>query len=67
MSWFLNASREDMKLIGISMIPRGDENIAILQIILALGVIAPIIYSSIAFAIVITTLLAPLLMRIFIE
>lgn len=67
MAWFTGADWADMKLIGISMLPRGDENIAILQIILAMGLITLQVYSSIAFALVITTVLAPVLMRVFIK
>lgn len=63
LSWFAGASRDDMKLIGISMMPRGDENIVILQIVLLLGVITTQIYTSLVFAIVATTILSPILME----
>lgn len=62
-SWFVGANRDEMKLIGVSMMPRGDENIVILQIVLLLGVITTTIYTSLVFAIVATTIIAPILIK----
>ena len=63
-SWFIGASRDEMKLIGVSMMPRGDENIVILQIVLLLGVITTAVYTSLVFAIVTTTIIAPILIKL---
>ena len=63
-SWFVGASRDEMKLIGVSMMPRGDENIVILQIVLLLGVITTAVYTSLVFAIVATTIIAPILIKL---
>ncbi len=63
-SWFFGHKWDEMKLIGISMMPRADENIVFLQIIIILGVITTQIYTSIIFAVVITTILAPIIMKI---
>ncbi|HIG97205.1 MAG TPA: cation:proton antiporter [Candidatus Aenigmarchaeota archaeon] len=64
LSKFTGSTWEEVKLIGISMMPRGDENIALLQIVVLLGVITNEIYTSLAVAIVITTILAPILMKL---
>ncbi len=64
LSWLFGARWDEMKLIGISMMPRGDENIVILQIIVVLGVVTAQIYTSIVFAIVSTTVLTPIVMKI---
>ncbi|HLC76655.1 MAG TPA: cation:proton antiporter [archaeon] len=64
LSWFFGARWDEMKLIGISMMPRGDENIVILQIIVVLGVVTTQIYTSIVFAVVFTTVLAPIIMKV---
>ncbi len=66
-SKLFGTSREDVKLIGLSMMPRGDENIVILQIILLLGVITTQIYTSIIFAIILTTITAPILVKMFLK
>ena len=63
LSWFVGANRDEMKLIGVSMMPRGDENIVILQIVLLLGVITTAVYTSLIFAIVSTTIIAPILVK----
>ena len=63
LSWFFNLRWDEMKLVGISMMPRADENIVILQIIVGIGVITNQIYSSLVFAIVATAVIAPLIMR----
>lgn len=63
LAWFAGTSWDEIKLIGISMMPRGDENIVFLQIIVALGVITTQIYTSLVFAIVATTIITPLLMK----
>lgn len=63
-SWFFRYNWDDIKLIGISMMPRADENIVFLQIIVVLGVVTTQIYTSIVFAVVITTVLAPIIMKL---
>ncbi len=63
-SWFIGARRDEMKLIGFSMLPRGDENIVILQIILLLGAITTGVYTSLVFAIASTTIIAPILIKL---
>jgi Kef-type K+ transport system membrane component KefB len=66
-SGLLGFSWDDMKTIGLGMIPRGDENMAFLRMIMILGVIGQDVYSSIAFAIVITTVLAPIMMKVLVK
>ncbi|MBI4174309.1 MAG: cation:proton antiporter [Candidatus Aenigmarchaeota archaeon] len=63
-SWFTGSNWDEIKLIGVSMMPRGDENIVILQIVLLLGVITTTVYTSLVFAIVTTTVIAPILIKI---
>ncbi|MBI2172773.1 MAG: cation:proton antiporter [Candidatus Aenigmarchaeota archaeon] len=58
-------SRKEAALIGISLIPRGNENIVIAQIIFALGIISPTLYSSIIFAIIATVVISPVLLSLF--
>jgi Kef-type K+ transport system membrane component KefB len=53
------------RLFDIIMTPRGNENIAIVQIVLLLGVITFQIYTSIIFAMVATVLLTPVLLKVF--
>ena len=65
MSRFFGIKGDHAKLFGIIMIPRGNENIAIVQIILLLGVISLQVYTSILFAMVATVLLTPVLLKLF--
>jgi Kef-type K+ transport system membrane component KefB len=65
LSRFFGVRGESQKLMGIIMIPRGNENIAIVQIILLLGAISFQLYTSIVFAILTTILLTPVLLKIF--
>ena len=45
------------------MIPRGNENIAIAQLVFLLGIISVEIYASMIYAIIVTVILAPLLLK----
>jgi Kef-type K+ transport system membrane component KefB len=65
LSRFFDHDWEEMKLIGLSMIPRGNENIVIVQIIFMLGVITIQAYTSVIFAMIMTLILAPILLKIF--
>lgn len=65
LSRFFGVRGHNKKLLGIIMIPRGNENIAIVQIIFLLGVITYQIYTSIVFAIIATIIITPILMKIF--
>jgi Kef-type K+ transport system membrane component KefB len=65
LSKFFDHDWEEMKLIGLSMIPRGNENIVIVQIIFMLGVLTVQAYTSIIFAMILTLILAPILLKIF--
>lgn len=56
---------EEMKLFGLSMIPRGNENIGFLQIIFLLGAITMHVYTSVLFTLILTVILAPVLIKIF--
>ena len=60
----LGFNNKEATLIGVSMIPRGNENIMIAQIIFTLGIISVSLYSSIIFAIIITVIVSPILMKI---
>ncbi len=55
----------DIKLISISLIPRGNENIALAQIVFGLGLISASLYTSIIFAMIGTVILTPILMKLF--
>ncbi len=57
-------NNKEATLIGVSMIPRGNENIVIAQIIFTLGVISVSLYSSIVFAIIITIIASPILIKV---
>ncbi|MBI4896726.1 MAG: cation:proton antiporter [Candidatus Aenigmarchaeota archaeon] len=63
-SFLIGFKHEDSHLLGICMIPRGNDNIIIAQIVLSLGVISLSIYSSVIFALIGTTILTPLLMKL---
>ncbi|MFH0949235.1 MAG: cation:proton antiporter, partial [Candidatus Aenigmatarchaeota archaeon] len=58
---FFGYRSDDIKLMGLSMVPRGDYNIAVAQIALIMGVISTEIYTSVIFAIILTIVLAPIL------
>ncbi len=55
----------EIKLMGIALIPRGNENIALAQLVFALGLIAANVYTSIIFAMIGTVIITPILMKIF--
>jgi len=65
MSRFFGVAPDHSRLMGIVMIPRGNENIAIVQVIFALGVITFSLYTSIIFAMIATILLTPVLLKLF--
>ncbi|MEM7819255.1 MAG: cation:proton antiporter [Candidatus Aenigmatarchaeota archaeon] len=65
LSRFFGYTWDEIKLIGLSMMPRGNENIVFVQIILMLGVITMQVYTSIVFSMVLTVILAPILLKIF--
>ena len=62
-SRLFGAGWNEIKLIGIAMMPRADDNIIVLQIILLLGVITHEIYTSIVFAVISTAIITPIIMR----
>jgi Kef-type K+ transport system membrane component KefB len=65
LSKFYGYTWEEIKLFGLSMMPRGNENIGILQIIFLLGAITMQVYTSVLFTLMLTVILAPILLRIF--
>jgi Kef-type K+ transport system membrane component KefB len=65
LSRFFGVRGNSQRLLGLIMIPRGNENIAIVQIILLLGVISFQIYTSIVFAMIATVLLTPIFLKVF--
>ncbi len=65
LSRFFGVKGHSQRLLGIIMMPRGNENIAILQIILLLGAITFEIYTSVIFAMIATILLTPVFMKLF--
>ena len=74
LSKFLGLSWDDAKLMGIAMIPRGGEDVGILQLIViasAAGVasagITTSVYTSIIFAIIATTVMSPIIAKIFVK
>ena len=65
LSRFFGVRGNNQRLMGIIMMPRGNENIAIVQIVFLLGVITYQIYTSIIFAMVATVILTPIFLRLF--
>ncbi len=65
MSRFFGVRRDNIKLVAISMIPRGNENIAIVQIVFFLGVITFSVYTSLIFAMIVTILITPIFLKLF--
>lgn len=63
--YFIGLTTNEAKMLGIIMTPRGDSNIVFAQIALLLGTISLGLYSSLIFVIIATTLLAPVLLRVF--
>jgi len=63
--YVIGLTTNEAKLLGVVMTPRGDSNIVIAQIALLLGAISLQVYSSLIFVIIATTLLAPILLRVF--
>ncbi len=55
----------EIKIIGISLIPRGNENIALAQLVFVLGLISSNVYTSVIFAMIGTVVLTPVLMKVF--
>jgi len=64
-SRFFGHDWKEMKLIGLSMIPRGNENIGIVQIMLILGAFTMTVYTSIIFVMVMTVIATPILLKLF--
>ena len=58
---------KEAKLIGLSMIPRGDYNIVVAQIALALGAINGSVFTALVAAIILTIIVTPLLIRAFVR
>jgi Kef-type K+ transport system membrane component KefB len=56
---------DEIKLIGVSLIPRGNENIAVAELVFALGVISVAVYTSVIFAIIATVIISPVLLKLF--
>jgi Kef-type K+ transport system membrane component KefB len=65
MSRFFGVRGRSAKLLGIMMIPRGNENVALVQVILLMGAISYSVYTSIVFATVATILVTPVIMKVF--
>lgn len=63
-SAFFGYNRKESTFIGLSLIPRGNENIAFAQIVFLSGLIASSVYSSIILAIVLTAVMTPLFMKL---
>jgi len=63
-SRFFGVGKGNSKIFGIMMIPRGNDNIALVQVILLLGVITFQVYTSMVFAIIATILVTPLLLKL---
>ena len=63
-SMFFGYNPKESTFIGLSLIPRGNENIAFAQIVFLSGLIAGSIYSSIILAIVLTAVTTPIFMKL---
>lgn len=60
---FASLSVREARYIGIMLMPRGNENIVIAQIVFSLGVISLAVYTSLIYALIVTVLLTPILAR----
>ncbi len=58
---------QEIKLIGISLMPRGNENIALAQLVFVLGLISVQVYTSVIFAMIATVIVTPIAMKLFYE
>lgn len=65
MSRFFGVRGDDLRLMSIMMVPRGDSNIVIAQIALLLGAITGEIYTSVVFTIILTIILTPIMLKLF--
>lgn len=63
--YVIGLTSNEAKLLGVVMTPRGDSNIVFAQIALLLSAISLQVYSSLIFVIIVTTLIAPILLRVF--
>ena len=61
-------SWSDAKLMGIAMMPRGEDNVGILQllVIVAAGITTSV-YTSMVFAIIATTIITPIFAKVFVK
>lgn len=66
LSRFFGVRGNNLRLMSIMMVPRGDSNIVIAQIALLLGVITQDIYTSVIFSIILTIILTPVLLKLFV-
>ena len=64
MSRFFGVRGDNLKLMSIMMVPRGDSNIVIAQIALLLGAITQQIYSSVVFSIILTIIITPIMLKV---
>lgn len=65
LSKLLGFRRSEAQFIGISLMPRGNENIAIAQLVFLLGIISIEVYASVIYAILVTIVLTPVLLKLF--
>ncbi|MCX6815727.1 MAG: cation:proton antiporter, partial [Candidatus Aenigmarchaeota archaeon] len=67
MSRFYGLRGKSQKVVGISMITRGNDNIATVQIIMAMGIAGFTfsLYTSIIFAMIVTIVITPILLKMF--
>lgn len=63
--FLIGLTTNEAKLLGVIMTPRGDSNIVFAQIALLMGAVALPVYTALIFVIIATTLLAPVMLKVF--
>lgn len=64
LSRFFGVRGDNLKLMSIMMVPRGDSNIVIAQIALLLGAITADIYTSVIFSVILTIIMTPIMLKL---
>ncbi len=64
LSRFFGIDRKSSSIFGMLMVPRGNDNIALVEIIFITGAITLEVYSSVIFAMILTIIATPLLIRL---
>ncbi|MCX8147480.1 MAG: cation:proton antiporter [Candidatus Woesearchaeota archaeon] len=60
----LRLHKSEIKIVCIALIPRGNENMALAQLVFALGLVAMSVYTSLLIALVLTVIASAILMKL---